>query len=282
MFDRTSLATTWGLGVALLLASSCALSVAAAPPLAATSGPAPASLPQATAPLPAGSLPKARSPENEVRILVVADRESALSAPVPGRIATISVRLGDSVGSGQLVASFDCDEIIARRAAARAELKSARLQHEAKIKLQGLQSAAEVEVELAAANADKAEAQLRVFDAQLAQCRFTAPFRAKVARIHVKQGQSVAAGAPIMDLVASDSLRAKLNVPSRWLAWLKVGDHLDAEIDETGHQYKLRVSRFAARVDAVSQTVEVEADFEGKTADLLPGMSGLARTPLRP
>ena len=220
--------------------------------------------------------PVALRGSGEVRILVVADRESAISAPAAGRVASIDVRLGDSVAAGQALVSFDCDEIKARREVAWAETKSARLQHEAKIKLQGLDSAAEVEVELAAMNVDRNEAQARVFDAQLAQCRFIAPFAARVARVHVKAGQSVVAGAPIIDIVGTQALRARINVPSRWLAWMKVWDRLDAEIDETGRRYRLQVARIAGRVDAVSQTVEIEAEFDGRTTDLLPGMSGRA------
>ena len=220
--------------------------------------------------------PVSRGSSGEVRILIIADRESTISAPAAGRVASIDVRLGDTVAAGQLLVAFDCDEIKARREAAWAETKAARLQHEAKIKLQGLDSAAEYEVELAAINVDRMEAQARVFDVQLAQCRFTSPFAARVARIHVKAGQSVTAGSPIIDVVGVESLRARINVPSRWLAWIKVDDKLDAEVDETGRRYKLRVARIAGRVDAVSQTVEIEAEFEGRTADLLPGMSGRA------
>jgi RND family efflux transporter MFP subunit len=220
----------------------------------------------------------AGAPSSEVvRVLVVAGEESSLSAPAPGRIAAVGAQLGDAVRKGQLLVAFDCTETSARRDAARAEVNAARLQHEAKMKLQGLQSAAEVEVELAAVNVDRSEAQVRVFDAQLAQCRFTAPFTGRVARVYVKPGQSVAIGAPIIDIVSAQTLKFRMNVPSRWLATLKPGDLLDAEIEETGERYSLKVARMSARVDAVSQTVEIEADLASKPGKLLPGMSGRAR-----
>ncbi|MCW5581035.1 MAG: efflux RND transporter periplasmic adaptor subunit [Luteimonas sp.] len=237
--------------------------------------------PAAQAPIPSAPPARPKVPEAEVRMLVVADRESIISAPAPGRVAGINVRLGDVVRGGQVLVSLDCTEIQARREAAQAEARAARLQHEAKIKLQGLQSAAEVEVELAAANVDRSEAQTRVFDAQLAQCRFPAPFPGRVARVHVKTGQSVTAGTPIAEIVSSGPPRARINVPSKWLAWIKRGDLLEGEVDETGRRYTLRVMRISARVDAVSQTVELEADFQGRPPELLPGMSGRAFAPNR-
>ncbi|GAA0903583.1 hypothetical protein GCM10009552_08220 [Rothia nasimurium] len=214
-----------------------------------------------------------------VRFLVVANRESPLSAVVPGRIARINVQLGDSVAAGKVLASLDCSDLEARRASANAEYNAAQLRYEAKAKLQGLQSAAALEVELTAADVDRTRSQVRIFDAQLAQCRFVAPFEGRVARVHVKEGQGVAAGAPVIDLVGTGVPKARLNVPSNWISWLKPGAHLDAVVDETGAHYTLAVTRISGRVDAVSQTVEIEADFQGDTAQVWPGMSGRAQAP---
>ncbi len=211
-----------------------------------------------------------------VRFLVVAPQETLLSAATTARIARLPVSLGERVTAGQTVATFECDELRARVDAAKAELTSARVQHEAKLKLQGLQSAAEVEVELAAANVDKAASQQRVAEAQLAQCTLPAPFAGRVARIHVKVGQGVTPGVPMMEIVGGGALKARLNVPSKWLAWLKPGAWMRGSVDETGKPVMLRVARISGRVDAVSQTVEVEADITRSEGTVLPGMSGQA------
>lgn len=232
---------------------------------------------------PAAAAPAQHPPANAgapiqgvARFLVISDRESPLSAVVPGRIAHVGVGLGDNVRAGQVVASLDCSDLQAKRAAARAEHAAAQLKYEAKAKLQGLQSAAELEVELAAADVNRARSQIQIIDAQLAQCRFVAPFSGKVARVYVKVGQGVAAGAPVVDLVANGHLKARMNVPSAWLRWLKVGTPLTAAVSETGQKYLIKVTRISARVDAVSQTVEIEAQFDDKAQGLIAGMSGQA------
>lgn len=224
---------------------------------------------------------RSRGSETEVRLLVVADQESAMSAPAAARVSAVDVRLGDTVVAGRPLVRFECNEVEARREAALAEAQGVRLQYEAKLRLQGLQSAAEIEVALAAAAVDRAQAQARVVEAQLAQCVLRAPFNGRVARIHVRAGQSVMAGAPIIDVVSDGPVRARVNAPSRWLAWLKPGERLDAVIDETGRRHAMRVARVAGRVDAVSQTIELETTFEGAGADLLPGMSGRVIVPRR-
>ena len=66
----------------------------------------------------------------------------------------------------------------------------------------------------------------------------------------------------------------KLNWPSRKLGQISIGTLLDVSIDETGKAYKARVVHINSRVDAVSQTVEVEAVMVRDHPELLPGMSG--------
>ncbi len=224
----------------------------------------------------------ATEPGTPVRALVVADQETTLASQMSGRILDLPRRPGDAAKQGETLVKFECAEPKARVDMAKAELQAARLQHEAKLRLQGLKSASELDVELAAAAVDKARGQLALTQAELERCTITAPFAGRVAKWHVKPHQTLAAGQPIVDLVADGKLRLRLNVPSAWLAWLKPGYAFEVAIEETGVGYPLKLDRIHPRVDAVSQTVEVEAVFTGDTAGLLPGMSGsarLARTP---
>lgn len=102
-----------------------------------------------------------------------------------------------------------------------------------------------------------------------------------MARIYVKEGQGVGAGAQVIDLVSNGTRKARLNVPSGWTTWLAPGAQLDAVVGETGKHYPMTVTHISGRVDAVSQTIEIEAEFGSDAQDVLPGMSGRA-TPVCP
>lgn len=212
-----------------------------------------------------------------VRLLVVTDLETTLSGTMAGRVVELLRRPGEAVRAGDPLVRFECAEPRARVDMAAAELQAARLQHEAKLRLQGLQSASELDVELAAAAVQKAKAQQALAQVQASHCTVAAPFESRVARWHVKPFQTVTEGQALVDLVGKGPLRARLNVPSKWLAWLRVGHPLEAAVEETGKSYPLKLERISPRVDAVSQTVEVEAVFGSSAEGLLPGMSGSAR-----
>jgi membrane fusion protein, multidrug efflux system len=104
-----------------------------------------------------------------------------------------------------------------------------------------------------------------------------APWGGRVAKIHVRNHMSVAAGQPLLDLVKTGPLKIKLSVPSRHLASMKPGVAFEVAIDETGKRYEAQVRAINSRIDPVSQTIEIEAAMSRDHAELLAGMSGTAR-----
>jgi hypothetical protein len=97
-----------------------------------------------------------------------------------------------------------------------------------------------------------------------------------VARLRVKASESVPAGQPLIDVVNTSLLKAQIFVPSGWTAWLRPGAPLTIHVKEIGQSFPARVARLNARVDGVSQQLEVEARVDKGKGDLLPGMVGNA------
>jgi RND family efflux transporter MFP subunit len=232
--------------------------------------PAPATVPKSAA------KPAA---ENEVAALIQAGEETTLSSQMAGRIKHIGVGLGDQVKKGAPLIEFDCSEQQAQLDAADAELRAARETHLARLRLQALGAAGELEVTVAAAATDKARGQVALRDAQLAYCKVAAPFGGNVARLRVKASESVQVGQALVDLVNPASLKAQMFVPAAWVAWLKPGLPLTILVRETGQSFRARVSKLNSRVDGVSQQLEVEARIEKSEGKLLPGMVGTAQFP---
>ena len=111
-------------------------------------------------------------------------------------------------------------------------------------------------------------------DAEYSAAQIKYEAKAKLQGLH-------SAGAQVIDLVSNGTRKARLNVPSGWTTWLAPGAQLDAVVGETGKHYPMTVTHISGRVDAVSQTIEIEAEFGSDAQDVLPGMSGRA-TPVCP
>jgi len=216
-----------------------------------------------------------------VRVLLIPTRETTLVAQMGGRVDRLGGELGASFQEGAPLVQFECGEQQARRKIAEAEHDAARQQHEDKLRLQGLSAAGESEVRLAATAVARAAAQIDLAVLQTGHCRIDAPFSGRIVKLHVRPYQGVAAGQPLVDIVSGGPLKLRLNAPSKWLAWLRTGSRFQVRIDETGRTYPATVSAINGRVDAVSQSIEVEGTIRGAFPELLAGMSGNALFPLR-
>nr|HDS0974409.1 efflux RND transporter periplasmic adaptor subunit [Pseudomonas putida] len=212
-----------------------------------------------------------------IRVLLAADLETTLSSQMSGTLGELKTSFGERVAKGATLARFNCSEAQARGKVAAAELAMARQNLAAKQQLRKLDAVGDIEVAAANTEVQKADGARAMGEAQMSYCQVLAPFSGHVAKVYVKPYQTVSAGTPLFDLVSDGALKVRLNVPSAQLATLKAGQPLQVTVHETGRSYPATVSVINARVDAVAQTVELEARFDQAFPELMAGMSGTAR-----
>ena len=214
---------------------------------------------------------------NPIRVLLSPEMETTLTSQMVGRIAVLNASLGSAVTKGKPIVVFDCSEAKAKLQMAEAEYASARETLETKRRLRKLEAAGDMEVSLAGAVADRTKAAIAVSRAQIGQCTVPAPFSGRIVKLHVKPFQGVTVGSLLVEMVSSGPLKLRLNVPSKLLRSLRVGTAFKVDIDETGKTYPAKIAAINARVDAVAQTVEIEAQIDSSDPDLLVGMTGVAQ-----
>lgn len=219
--------------------------------------------------------------QGQVRALIEARRHAVLSSEIPGRIARMSVDAGQSFKAGDLLVAFDCSSYQAELDGARAQLNAAEVTARVNRRLNSLRSIGEAEVQLAEAKAQVARADVRKAEVQARRCDIKAPFDGRVVERRIQEHESVAAGAPLLEILSDRDLKVELIVPSSWLVWLKPGQRFDLRVDETGATLPGEVVLPGAKVDPASQSVKVTAKLtgDGPHAGMIAGMSGTAIFP---
>jgi membrane fusion protein, multidrug efflux system len=217
-----------------------------------------------------------------IRTQLVSQHDVVISSQVEGKIDQLPLKDGDAFTRGQLLVGFDCEIYAAQLRKAEAGAEAADKLYAVNQQLSALHSVGELDVEQAKAKAKEAAAEAAYVRATVNRCQVTAPFTGRVAKRMAAQYEYVPAGKPLLQIVDGENLELKLNVPSVWLGWLRVGTRLQVHIDDLNADYTGAIARLGARVDPVSQTLEVVANIKGKHAELLPGMSGWAQFPERP
>ena len=112
------------------------------------------------------------------------------------------------------------------------------------------------------------EASEKLAEKKLNDSTIRAPFPGAIKARNVHPGEYLRVQSPVMVLVRTDRLRARLAVPERWAGWVKDGVTIDLHVEafpaETFHG---KISRINPAVAEDSRTFEAEAlllNFDGR------------------
>ena len=215
--------------------------------------------------------------EFDARGVVMPNAEVTLGAGIAARIKVMPFKAGQEFRAGEALVVFDCARQMADLRGTEANLAKARLQHKGKARLKSRGAAGELEVQEAAADVAAAEATVDGLKQVVVLCEIPAPFDGRVVERHAQTYETPAASAPVLTVVDDSTLEVDLIVPSTWLRWVSKGTGFEFAVDELGTNFKARVDRLGAKVDAVSQTVKITGIFIKRPDNVLAGMSGTAK-----
>lgn len=235
---------------------------------------APAQTPQAAALTKAQQALDQRLKSLEIRAQLTPRRYTTLSAEVGARIQRLTVSEGSSFAEGQTLVAFDCTVQQTQLEKARAELEAAQATLKANERLLELNSIGQLELDLSRSAVGRARAEMGMHEAVLSKCSIRAPYAGRVAEQKAREQQFVQPGQPLLEILDDSTLEIEFLVPSSWLVWLRPGQRLRVQIDETRRSYPARFTRIGARADPVSQSVKVTAAIDGRFPELVAGMSG--------
>ncbi len=211
------------------------------------------------------------------RVVAPPDRDATLSPRVEGVLSEVSVRVGDRVARGQVVARVDSAALVDGVAAAEAVEKSAAADAQAKHKVgartrslfeRGVVSGEQAEIdEAAAVAADAALTQARSALASASRRRdwasVAAPFDGVVVRVLRQAGESVdgTAATPVVEVAAEHPVEVALDAPAAALAQLKAGQRAEIAVHAAATtKIPARVKGVAGAVDATTGTGPVRLD----------------------
>jgi RND family efflux transporter MFP subunit len=243
---------------------------------------------------------------------VVALTVSRVQPRVPGRVARVTVREGDTVRAGQVLLELDALEsrgaiaasnaralaAQARVAVARANLAESAVQLERQRRLVASGSAPRsavedlearmiplrASIEAAAAEARAAQAEVASLRINLGQLTVTAPFDGMVLNRPPVLGDLVGAGAlagsataataAVIEVMDPRSLVVEVDVPEARLGLVRVGGPCEIALDAfPDRRLACTVAELGHRVDRAKATVPVRVRFAAPMAGALPEMS---------
>jgi RND family efflux transporter MFP subunit len=211
-----------------------------------------------------------------IRGVVKATAQATLASQVQGRISRLPFKEGQRFKKGALLVALDCSKYEAELASAQAEHRGKKKTYENNLRLSEHHAVGQLELEVSQTEVDKAIAAVKAAQVNVNGCTVLAPFPGRVVKTIVNEHENVFPNDQLISLLDDSQLEIELILPSKALAWVKVGTPFDYAVDETGLRYLAVVQDIGANVDPASQTVKVKGQFRDKPEKILAGMSGTA------
>lgn len=239
--------------------------------------------------------------EDSGYIGVLTPRETGeVVAPFTSKVVSISVKLGDVVNQGDVLARLDDRPIREELAIEKATLKShqaqvaqasvehsaaaARLRREQKALRENVSSQADVaaasfdrskagtQVSRAVAEVEEQKARVEALEKKLDDMTLVAPIAGKVSLRYVEEGARVVEGQPVLRVISSGELFVKFAIPATDAKKLAVGDAIDVRFETNNAHVVGTVRNIAPELDPVAQMILAEASLEKPPADLQSGL----------
>jgi RND family efflux transporter MFP subunit len=175
---------------------------------------------------------------------VRAGSESRLSFQVPGRVTTLSVRVGDAVEADQVIAEVDptdlqlqLQEARASAGQAQAQSRSAAATYQRVRALYENQNASPQDLDNARAQRDGAQSAagaagqaVRRLQRQLEYARLSAPSAGTISAVSVEAGEVVGAGQVVATLQIGEQLEVGVDMPESHIQHVARGDEAQVQI----------------------------------------------------
>ncbi|HXZ92788.1 MAG TPA: efflux RND transporter periplasmic adaptor subunit, partial [Burkholderiales bacterium] len=213
--------------------------------------------------------------------------ETTVKAKVAGELVEVTVREGENVRRGQVLARIDTTELAARAAAKRADVEAARAQLVLAEKNRATQKtlleknfisqsafdSTQSAYEVALARLRAAEADLAVAQKALGDAVLSAPISGIVAQRLAQPGERVPVDARILAIVDLSRLQLEAAVPASEIGRVKIGQPVAFRVDGFGaREFAGHIERINPSTIAGSRSINVYAVIENPEGMLRGGL----------
>ncbi len=139
---------------------------------------------------------------------------------------------------------------------------------------------AQAKLESTIRNVDAIAARAQLLTKRIADTKIVAPFDGVIVSKHLEEGEWLAVGAPVVEMLSIGSVDAWIDVPQQY-ADAVIGKHplVTINVDATGTRIESSELRIVPQVDPKARTFAIVARLSNAEGLLAPGMSITAYVP---
>jgi len=208
----------------------------------------------------------------EIQGSVQSDDLVSASAEVPGRIIKLTVKEGQRVHRGHLIARLDRKQLDKQIAELEKSLELAKDVYSRQKRLWDQNIGSEMQYLQAKNEKERLEKRLETLLFQLTKLNVAAPISGIIDAVNLKSGELASPGIPIVTILNTKKVNVVANVPENYLRAVRKGEKVLVKFPALNIEKEVRVSRIGSTIDPANRTFEVEVNMVNKSGLLKPNL----------
>ncbi len=213
----------------------------------------------------------------EIQAKVEADENINVSSKLPGTIQSISVRNGDEVVAGQLLAELDNQVIKDGIEEVKTQLSLATILFDKQNNLWKEKIGTEVQFLSAKSNKEAVEKRMESLNEQLEMSRIKSPISGTIDDVTIKVGQVIAPGMTAFRVVNSSKLKVGGEVAEAYTSMVKKGNEVKILFPDLNKELKSKISFVSKAINTLNRSFTVEVGLDANEKDLRPNMIAILK-----
>lgn len=207
----------------------------------------------------------------ELQGKVDAEENLAVSAKMAGVVSKISVKPGDAVRAGQVLAELDNGVMAQGVEEVKTALAFATSLYAKQKNLWEQKIGTEVQYLSAKNNKESLEKKLATMNEQLEMSQLKSPINGIVDAVDIKLGQALMPGLPAVRVVNMASLKVKADAAESYASKIKKGQKVKIDFPDLKMTVESEISHAARVINPLTRTFGIEASL-GENGDYHPNM----------
>ncbi|HML58761.1 MAG TPA: efflux RND transporter periplasmic adaptor subunit [Ferruginibacter sp.] len=202
---------------------------------------------------------------------IVAGEETAIQPEISGRLTSLNIPEGKTVGQGTLLATIYDGDLRAQlnKLRKQLEVQQQRVQrYEALLKIDGV---SKQEYDLINLETENIRADIRIIETDLQRTQIRAPFTGQLGLKMVSSGAYVSPATVITNIRKTNDLRVDFSLPEKYTSRLGVGATVSFTSEGNDKVYTARVMARESGITETDRNLKLRAMVTNNDGTLLPG-----------
>jgi len=205
----------------------------------------------------------------DIQAKVESDNNVLVSAQMPGKVIKLTVKDGDRVSKGQVIAYIDAESVSKGLEELKNQYDLAKTVYEKQKTLWEQKIGTEIQYLQAKTNKEALEKKMESINVQLDMAKVKAPIAGIVEQTMVKEGEM--AMGPVARIVNGSDFKVVADVAETYTSSINQGDAITIEFPDLHKTIKTRITKVGSIINPVSRTFNVESRI-GNIVGLKPNM----------